>query len=1052
MRYRNILILIFTVASNSLLFSQLEKHFNFESITSENPILQKGLSANTVYTILQDNSGYMWFGTWDGLNKYDGYNFISYDRKDGLSNETINSLVQASDGNIWIGTDDGLNCFSPVTGSFTVFRHNKDDSTSISSNQINFLFQDKPGRIIVCTNKGLNIFNLETHKSIRFQNRESGQRATRSNSFNHVMESSDNFYWIASNFGLIEYNPVTRENIRHLNRPADPNSLSDNRVRVVYEDNQKRIWIGTENGLNLINRKDNTFRVFRHDPADPGSLSHNFVECLFEDSSGNFWVGTDGGGLNLLNPDSMIFTQVNQQGNLMQYASKNRIYSINEDTQGNVWFGTFNGVSIWDKFKPFFNVYSNLDGNSESIKGSFVWAFIEYRPHLIWIGTDQGICVFNTKTRKLNQLSGYLSENNKLSSERVRSLLKDSYGNVWIGTRDAGLNKLDTKTGEIVTFKPSIQYHNSLCNNYVLSIFEDKNGLIWVGTNDGLNTIDPVTHQIRVYKHHPDDNTTISSNTIYDFMEDRQGNLWIATLNGLNKYHPEADAFISYKNIWHNKNKVTSDRIFSLFEDTDGNFWIGTRGGGLEIFNREDGTFRSFTMEDGLPNNVVYGILEDERGNLWMSTNWGISTFDKANESFINYDVTDGLQSNEFNAGAYFRSATGEMFFGGMRGFNVFTPEDIILNPNKPEIVITSFKKFNKPQPGQFNNDDTIVLAYEENFFSFEFSSLDFPNAHRSKYAYMLENYSHDWTYVDGKRHFAEYTNVSPGHYTFRVIGANNNGVWNMEGVSLTIIVEAPWYKTILFRIVLILLIFFLIWFVVYSRVKRIRRKHEMEKKVLKIEKQLFDIQQKALRLQMNPHFIFNSLNSIQSFILSRDIDLAVNYLSRFSQLMRLILANSRESIIPLDDEIKAVTHYLEIEMLRFDNKFSYQIDVDDEIDEEFTGIPPMIIQPYVENSIIHGLVHKKGKGLIRIDVTKQKKLLLCTITDDGVGRKRAMEIKRASGLDTKSRGMMITKERLEILNNGTSEKFSVRVTDLKDALGNPSGTKVELLISWQDI
>ncbi len=1046
------LILVLAAEFCNNAFPQAPEGFDFEVITSENPILQKGLSANTVYTILQDENGYMWFGTWDGLNKYDGYNFITYDRKDGLSNEIINTLLQADDGNIWIGTDDGLNCFNPATEKVNVFKHNPFDSTSISSNHINFLLQDKPGRIIVCTDKGLNLFDLETQKAIRFQSRESGQRRTRSNNFNHAMISSDGYYWIATDFGLIEYNPETRENMRHLHRPGDPNSLGDNHVRFVYEDNRNRIWIGTGNGLSLINRKTNKFWNFRHDPDDPRSLSHNVVESLFEDTSGNFWVGTDGGGLNLMEPDSLFFRHVNPQGVLTDHIHNDRIYSIREDSQGNIWFGTFHGVSVWDRFKPRFNIYTARPGDPESLNSSFVWAFMEYRPNLIWMGTDQGISVFNSTTGKVSELSSYFTSENKLSSNRVRSLLKDSYGNVWIGTRDAGLQKLETKTGKIYTFQTSIQYRNSICDPYVMSIYEDKYGVIWVGTNGGLNTIDPVTHEIRVFKNDPGDRTSISSNTIYDFMEDRHGDLWIATLDGLNKFHRTSATFSSYKNIWHNENKITTDRLFSLYEDTDGNFWVGTRGGGLELFNRNTKRFKSYTVEDGLPNNVIYGILEDENGNLWMSTNWGISMFDKANESFVNFDVTDGLQSNEFNAGAYLRSSKGEMFFGGMRGFNMFKPEHIRLNPHKPEIVITSFKKFNKPQPGQLLNGDTIVLSHDENFFSFEFSSLDFTNALRSKYAYILEDYNRDWTYVDGRRHFAEYTNVSPGRYIFRVIGANSNGIWNNEGVSLTIIVKAPWYQTILFRIFLILMIIFLIWFVIYSRVKRIRRKHNMEKKVLKIEKQLFEIQQKALRLQMNPHFIFNSLNSIQSFILSRDIDLAVSYLSRFSQLMRLILSNSRESIIPLNDEIKAVAHYIEIERLRFDNKFDCTINIDDEIDEEFTGIPPMIIQPYVENSIIHGLVHKNGHGHITIDFKRKGKILLITITDDGIGRKRAMEIKRENGLETKSRGMMITRERLEILNSSSGEKFNVKVFDLSDDSGNPSGTRVELMVMWQDI
>lgn len=1002
--------------------------------------------------MVQDSYGYMWFGTWDGLNKYDGYSFTTYNRKNGLSNETINSIIETTDGNIWIGTDNGLNCLQRSDERVLVFMHDPADSASLSGNKINSLYQDKPGRILVGTNQGFNVFDLKSHTAKRYLNNEFGQRNSRSNQINYITKSSDGIFWTATNFGLVEYNSITGENIRHLNKPDDPSSLSGSRVRVVFEDHKKRIWIGTESGLSLLSGNRTVFKNFHHNENDPVSLSNDFVESIYEDKSGKLWVGTDGGGLNLFNQEDSNFTRVNSGAGANQEMSNGRIYDIMEDSQGNIWFGTFSGVRIWDKFKPNFDLYTENYNDNESLNNNLVWAFLEYRPHIIWIGTDMGINVFNTNTRKFSSLSSFSSDLNQIMNGRIRSLLKDSHGNVWIGTRDAGLNKLEPTTGRQYSFKPSIQYRNSICDPYILDLYEDKNGLIWVGTNNGLNTIDPLTHEIKVFQHNPDDPGSISSNSIYDFMEDHEGNFWIATLNGLNLYHPETNSFSAFMNVWHEENKVTTDRLFSLFEDSDNNFWIGTRGGGLELFDRELHTFKSYTVDDGLPNNVVYEIQEDSNGFLWMSTNWGISMFDKKNESFVNFDVTDGLQSNEFNAQASLRSSDGQMFFGGMKGFNVFRPEMINLNPKEPNIIITSFKKFNKPQPGQLMDGDTIILTYDENFFSFEFSSLDYTNAIRSKYGYILENDSRDWTYVDGRRHFAEFTNVDPGSYVFRVIGANNNGIWNSEGVSLAIIVKPPWHQTWYFRLLLLSMILFFIWFVIYSRVRRIRRKHTMEKKVLEIEKQLFEIQQKALRLQMNPHFLFNSLNSIQSFILASDIDLAVRYLSKFSQLMRLILSNSRESIIPLSDEIDAVVHYIEIEKLRFEDKIDYKINIEQEIDEEFTGVPPMIIQPYVENAIIHGIVHKDGLGHITIDFRKKGDYLQCTITDDGIGRKRAMEIKKQSGLGTKSRGMLITKERLDILNKPGKEKYNVKVTDLSDGKGQATGTKVEIIIMWQDI
>lgn len=526
-----------------------------------------------------------------------------------------------------------------------------------------------------------------------------------------------------------------------------------------------------------------------------------------------------------------------------------------------------------------------------------------------------------------------------------------------------------------------------------------------------------------MFKNIPNDTTSLSDNTIYSILEDSENTLWLATKDGLNRFNPEQRNFTTFRDHRDERKNHSTNKLFCLFEDSQKNFWIGTRGNGLLKFDRETHTFDAYTMEDGLPNNVVYGILEDNQGNLWMSTNWGISRFDKQRTNFLNFDVTDGLQSNEFNAQSFLRSKAGELFFGGMKGFNSFFPSEILTNPTMPNIVITAFKKFNIRQPLEIFDGDTIRLKHNDNFFSFEFSALDFTNPGKNKYAYLLENYNKDWTYVDAGRHFAEYTNMNPGTYIFRVIGSNNDGIWNNEGTKLTIIIRPPWYKTWYFRVGLLAGIIFLIWLIIVLRVGQIRKKHVFEKRMLHVEKQLFEIQQKALRLQMNPHFIFNSLNSIQSFILSKDIDLAVNYLSRFSQLMRLILANSRESIIPLADELQAIKYYIEIEQLRFDNKFDYSIQIDQEIDEEFTGIPPMILQPYIENAIIHGLVHKNSPGTITLEITKIENGIRCVITDNGIGRAKATEIKKNSGLKTKSRGMMITRERLELLNKSIIEK-----------------------------
>jgi hypothetical protein len=430
-----------------------------------------------------------------------------------------------------------------------------------------------------------------------------------------------------------------------------------------------------------------------------------------------------------------------------------------------------------------------------------------------------------------------------------------------------------------------------------------------------------------------------------------------------------------------------------------------------------------------------------------MSTNLGLAKFYVIGERFVHYDVKDGIQSYEFNLGSCFKDEKGNMYFGGVNGFNIFDPNKIITNPNRPVIVVSSLRKFNEKQSTEYFNGDTITLNHDDNFFSFEVSALDYINPAKNKYMYYLENFDNDWIKTDANHRLAEYKKVGPGSYTFYAKGSNNDGIWNQDGIRLHVIINPPWYETTFFRVTAGLLIIFMMWFMITRRIRVLNNKHSIERKMLDIEKQKFELEQKTLQLQMNPHFIFNSLNSIQSFILSHDTKMAVTYLGKFSQLMRLILNNSGKKYVPFKEEMMAIRHYIELEKLRFDNKFNCTIHIDKSIDAEFIEIPPMIIQPFIENAIIHGILHKEGTGKIQIDFNIKEDKLACLITDDGVGRKKSEELKQKTGISRKSRGMGITKERLEMLNNDTEAGHSVNIVDLTDSNGKPTGTRVELFI-----
>ena len=1026
--------------------------FRFDLITSEKRPLNQGLSQNTIYSIIQDRQGYLWIGTWDGLNKYDGLKFTTYDKSNGLSNEVINCLLESADGNIWIGTENGLNVLNKRTGEITVFQNITNDFTSLTDNWINHLYQPAPDRMFVCTRKGVNIIDLKTNMIRSFQNRESRDRRTKSNNIRYLTFHDADFF-VGTDFGLIRYNPQTYENIRYLNRPGDPQSLSHNQVNVILPETDSTLWVGTEQGLNLLNLNTGVFLRYLHQPKVQGSISHNAVKSIFTDENGQVWIGTDGGGINLFDRQTGSFSQIRNQPGNPNSLNNNRVYSIFRDKHENMWFGTFKGLHRIDRYERNFLLYTHNPSDPNTVASNLIWSFCEVKPGFFWIGSDEGISIFNQAANRFSHIP-YDPENpNGLSSKRIRCMVTDDYGKIWIGYRDAGLSKYDPETGRCEHFSPSIQYYNSLGDNFVISLLKDRNGMIWAGTFNGVNVIDPKTNKIRLFQNNPDDSASISSNNVYQIIEDSKGEIWLATYDGLNRFNRRSDNFSAFRQSPGQQNGFSSNRFFSLLEDSKGNFWVGSRGGGLLLFDRDEGKFlKSYSTLNGLPNNVIYGILQDNTGELWLSTNRGLSRFNISTETFVNYDVTDGLQSSEFNALSLLKSSSGLMFFGGMNGFNLFNPDEIQRNPERPDIVISGFTLFERQWPGQIYDGDTIVLKAQDNFFSFEFSALDFTSPYRSRFAYKLENFNSDWIWVDGTRNFAVYTKVNPGDYKFRVKGASSDGVWNEEGITVTVIIRPYWYQTWIFRILAAMMVIAAIWLTVWLRYKSMQKKAHLKNQMLQIENQLLDTRQQALRLQMNPHFIFNSLNSVQSFILSKDIDQAVNYLSRFSQLMRMIMTHSAENIIPLSDEIAAITHYLEIEKLRFDNKFSYSITISPMIDEAFTGIPPMIIQPYIENAIIHGLLHKESTGKIEIAFEKMDHQIHCTITDDGIGRKKAAEIKQKLGLHEKSRGMMISKERLDFFNKTENDIYSVKITDLTDDDGNPSGTKVELFFTHHEI
>ncbi len=1043
----NIVILLLLISPG---FAQKPVNLKFDRITSENIVIEKGLSQNLINCILQDHDGYMWFGTWDGLNRYDGYEFKIFGKKDGLSNSSINTIIEDNKNQLWLGTEDGLNILNLNNYDIIVHRHDHENSNSISNDFINHIYKDKDGYYWICTSKGLNKYDPVNKAYTRYYFSLKNADSINSNWINRAYQDNSGGLWIGTRHGLFCFNPDEKVFLPYFHDGDNDNSISSNWVLDIKQTVDGAIWIGTANGLNRLDKEKEEFTRYYNDPANEFSISNDFIYCIYQDSNGLIWIGTEN-KLNLYNPErDDFFNYCNTSNNTS--LSNNTIYSIYEDGLRNLWVGTYKGINKIDKYSSKFEKFEKTPDNPKSLSSNIVFAIIKDNQDFIWLGTSKGLNKFNRKSGDFELINYQFDNQTNLSDVRIRALRQDSKGNIWIGTEALGLLKYNPENEKFILYQFEAGNQNSLSGNTIYFIIEDSNNNIWVATSNGLSKLNPETGNFTNYKNDPIDKSTISNNNIWHVYEDRDGNIWASTDLGINKLNLETNIFTRYINDHSRDKTISSNKVFSIFQDSDDEYWIGTMGGGLNHFDPVREEFLSFNEDDGLPNNVVYNIVEDLNGHLWLNTNWGLSKFIKSDSSFVNYDIKDGLQGNEFNGGAFYKSPEGELFFGGMNGFNAFHPDDIGHNTRIPKIVITNFKIFNQDQTIKINSGDTITLDYTNNFFSFEFSALDFANPSKNKYMYKLGNYDKDWIERDADRRIAEYANVSPGTYTFNLKASNNDGIWNDEEFIFTLVIPPPWYRQWWFRISFLVFVISIIWFIIYRRFRTVKLKNEVEKKMLNIEKQLFDIEQKALRLQMNPHFIFNSLNAIQSFIIANNTDKAIHYLSKFSQLMRLTLSNSRETIIPVKDEVKALTYFMDIEKLRFDDKFNYTIKIDPRIDEEFMAIPPMILQPYVENAILHGLNNNDKKGHLQIDIKLQKDTIFCIIEDNGIGREEARKIKEASGIKRESRGMIITKERLELLNNQNKDKYSVKIIDLKSQSGKANGTRVEIKMLFEDI
>ncbi len=787
-------------------------------VSFEKLSLAQGLSQSIVEGILQDRRGFLWFATEDGLNRWDGHRFTVFRNVAGnarsLSYNDLKCLLEDRSGMIWIGTfEGGLNRFDPATGDVTRFRHDPADPASLPANIVRALGEDRDGRIWVGTQGGgLARLDPGTGRFERFRHDARDPASLAHDDVRALLVDGKGNLWAGTYGGGLDAFDAARRAFHHVvAEEGGPDALL---VDALLEDCSGTVWVGTWGG-GLFAYDAGSGRLVRRPRG--AVLPSPLVKALAQDHDGFLWVATDGGGLARLDRKTAAVTVHRHDPAEPRSLSTDRVWSVFEDRSKVLWAGTYGGgLNALDLGRKKFLHVRHDPRDPASLGHDIVWSFQEDPDGTLWIGTDSG--GLQHWDRRTNAFRGYRhapSNPASLSHDTVRAVLGDSAGNLWVGTNGGGLDRFDRATGRFEHNRHDPRDPGSLAHDELRAIYEDRSGTLWLGTfGGGLDRLDRETGRFVHYRHDPADPRSLSNDFVRCVLEDGSGALWIGTQGGgLNRLDRSAGAFTRWRADPADPGSLSNDYVFALHEDAAGNLWAGTYGGGLNRFDRKTGRFERITASDGLASDLVYGILEDERGRLWVSSNKGLTELDPRAGTFHVWDVQDGLQSDEFNGGACARSARGEMFFGGIAGFNAFFPSEIVLRTDPAPAVLTELLLANRPVPpgGSVGGrkvltrfvgySDEVVLSHEDDVVSIEFSALHFSAPRKIRYGYRLDGFDDDWIPAGAEQRVATYTGLPPGAYLFRVKAANPDGVPGQDEARLRIVVTPPVWGTWWFRL-----------------------------------------------------------------------------------------------------------------------------------------------------------------------------------------------------------------------------------------------------------
>jgi signal transduction histidine kinase/CheY-like chemotaxis protein/ligand-binding sensor domain-containing protein len=845
------LLLILSVLLPYEAFCQ-KQNLNFEHIG-----LEEGLSQSFVTCIFQDSKGFMWFGTTDGLNMYDGYTFTVYKRdkqnKNSISENWITHIYEDAEGILWVATSYGLNRFDRGRKQFKSYQNNRDDAGSISSNFINCIKEDRQGNLWIGTGKskkaggGLNLFDRKTGQFTTFLLNEDRNEDEVKYGVLEIFEDSQQNLWLGTeDAGLYLFDRNTKKFTSFQHNVNVENSISSNKISAILEDSKNNLWIGTrDGGLNLFDRSTKTFKNFKNEPENPNSLSSDAILSIAEAKDASLWIGTDNGGLSIFEPHSGIFSNFHQVANDPTALNNNSIYSIHKDAKGDMWLGTFSGgINFFNADANKFIHYAQ-NSSPNSLNSNTVFCIREDQRGNLLIGTDGGgLNIFNKKTGQFSFFKHEEGNPKSIAGNHVLAVLEDSEGNIWVGTWGAGVTMFNREKNIYQHFKNDPSDPFSLSSNNAWVIYEDSDQNIWIGTYwGGINLYDRKTNKFTQFKHDYNNRSSINSNVINSILEDRDGHIWIGTVNGgLDRYNKKTKSFTHFSDD-STSSSISNNTITGMLEDSLGNLWIGTANG-LNYLDKKSNKFTAYNTNDGLSHSYIRGILGDSKGNLWISTNGGLSRFHVKSKTFTNYSTADGLQAPEFKTQAALKSRSGAMYFGGINGFNEFHPDSIKNLSYIPNLVFTDFQIFNaavpiatdehgnSPLKKHISETDSITVSYKQSVLSFEFASLNYTANRKKHYSYMLEGFDKSWNNI-GTKHTATYTNLDPGNYLLKVRGQDNEGRWSEKMAMLHLSITPPVWQTWWFRILAAVLLGSGIFGFYAIRMRNINRyKQELEKQV----------------------------------------------------------------------------------------------------------------------------------------------------------------------------------------------------------------------------